>query len=79
MTNRETFQAELTKQYADLFANDPSYAYSASKTTPDALAAKMTDGLVTGSANKDGAGIARTCKALGIKNTYAAIRLYLGQ
>ncbi len=30
----------------------------------------MTRGLINGSASKDGEGITRTCKVLGIKHTY---------
>jgi hypothetical protein len=76
-TNRETFQAELEKQYSNLFATDPDYAYSASKISAGALATKMTAGLVTLSASKTGEGIKRTCKTLGIGYTYKAIRAYL--
>lgn len=77
MTQREKFQIALTEAYTDLFANDPEYTYSASKTTPEALAAIMTAGLVTGAANKDGAGVKRACKVVGIAPTYKAIRAYL--
>ena len=77
MSNQEQFQATLETQYAALFAGDPEYAYSATHTTPAALAAKMTAGLISGSANKDGAGIKRTCKVLGIAHTYKAIRAFL--
>lgn len=77
MTNREQFKAKLAEVYSNLFANDPEYAYSASKCTPEGLADKMTESLITGSANKDGEGIKRTCKAFGIKQTYAAIREFL--
>lgn len=76
MTNRETFETALVTAYTDLFANDPEYAYAASRTTPAALAAKMTAGLLTGSANKDGEGIKRACKACGIKHTYKAIQAF---
>ena len=76
-TNQLRFYALLASAYDDLFANDPDYAYAAARTTPDALADKMTEGLRTGSANKDGKGIQRACKALGIKYTYTAIKAYL--
>jgi hypothetical protein len=76
-TNRERFQAVLADAYRDLFANDPEYAYSARLTTPDALAAKMTIGLANGSANLDGAGIRRACKACGVRQTYKALRPFL--
>jgi hypothetical protein len=72
-----TFETKLAEAYADLFKNDPDYAYSASRCTPEGLAAKMTAGLRTGAANHDGAGIKRACKAVGIKHTHKAIREYL--
>ena len=75
--NREIFERTLSDQYRTLFASDPDYAYSAAHTTPDALAAKMTAGLLTGAANKEGKGIKSACKALGVKYTYGAIRAYL--
>jgi hypothetical protein len=79
MTNNNitVFRNELTRQYEALFANDPNYAYAAARTTPAALADKMTAGLATGGANKDGDGIKRTCKTLGIKHTYRAIAAFL--
>jgi hypothetical protein len=77
MTNAQKFQNTLAETYRDLFANDPEYAFSASRTTPEALAEKMTAGLLTGSANKDGDGIKRTCRAVGIKQTYSSIREFL--
>lgn len=77
MTNQTKFRLALQCAYTDLFASSPEYAFSAAKTTPEALAAKMTAGLANGSANKDGDGIKRACKACGIKPTYKAIRAYL--
>lgn len=76
-SNRERFESELTLNYIRLFAEDSEYVYSAAHITPEALAAKMTASLTTGSANKDGKGIRRTCKALGVPYTYAGIRAYL--
>ena len=76
MSNKERFQTVLADQYAQLFTL-PAYAMSAARYTPTQLADKMTDGLLTGTAIKDGDGIKRTCKALGIKHTYAAIKLFL--
>jgi len=75
--NLDRFHEELTKHYTDLFAADPEYAYSASRTTPAELARKMTLGLDNGTADKDGEGVRRTCKALGINHTYKAIRAFL--
>lgn len=77
MTNRERFIAALEGAYRDLFVNDPKYAYAASRTTPEALAVKMTDSLASGSANLDGEGIKRACKACGVKQTYKALRSFL--
>lgn len=79
MTNFETFTKVLTKQYKDLYATDPEYVYSATVITPELLANKMAKALRIDAANKDGKGIQRTCKELGIKNTYTAIRAFLNE
>jgi hypothetical protein len=44
----------------------------------EAMAEKMVEGLYTGAANKDGDAIKAACRALGIKQTYKAIRTFLG-
>lgn len=75
--NLDAFCARLTIEYADLFQNDPNYAYSARKITPEAIARKMTLGLDCGQASKDGEGIKRACKHFGIVHTYKAIRTFL--
>ena len=75
-TNRETFTATLAAQYRDLFAL-PDYAMAAARYTPESLAEKMTAGLLVGGSSKDGDGIKRACKALGVKHTYKAIIAYL--
>lgn len=77
MHNHDTFAQTLEGCYLVLFADDPAYALAASRTTPAALARKMTNGLAAGHASKDGAGVRQTCKTLGIPYTYAAIRAYL--
>lgn len=71
--NQEYFKNALTAVYADLFANDPEYAYSASRITPAELADKMTRGILSGSANHTGTGIRRACKKVGIKHTRKAM------
>jgi len=71
--NLDAFCTQLEKEYKELFKT-PEYAYSFSITTPKNLARKMTLGLDSGSANKDGEGIKRTCKHFGIAHTYKAIR-----
>ena len=77
MSNYERFAETLAKHYAELFTL-PEYALCASRYTPDSMARKFTTLLATGSgANKDGDGIRRTCKELGIKHTYTAIFAYL--
>lgn len=73
----DTFQTALAAHYTDLFENDPEYAYSAARISPEALAEKMTKAIVAGTGNKDGAGVKRTCKQLGINYTYKAIEAYL--
>lgn len=76
MTQAQHFRDTLAAQYRELFTT-PEYSTAAARMTPEALATRMTDGLISGAANKDGDGIKRTCKILGIKNTYAAIKNYL--
>ncbi len=75
--NLDKFYEQLKTEYENLFKNDPEYAYAASRTNPADLARKMTLGLDSGSANKDGEGIKRTCKHFGIAHTYKAIRAFL--
>jgi hypothetical protein len=75
--NLDAFCDQLEREYVRLFECDPEYAYSAARITPAALARKMTLGLDSGSANKDGDGIKRTCKHFGIPYTYKAIRAFL--
>lgn len=77
--NISTFQQHLQHAYEDLFLNDPEYSYAAGRTTPSELASKMTLSLSKGKVNKDGEGIKRACKAVGIKHTYKAIKEYLNQ
>ncbi len=76
MNNIENFQQRLALEYTELFKL-PAYAAAAKKHTPESLAAVMTNGLLTGSADKDGAGVKAVCKALGIKCTYKAIEAFL--
>ena len=75
-TQAHTFRDTLAAQYRELFTT-AEYAMAASRMTPEALATRMTDGLKAGTASKDGDGIKRTCKALKIPYTYAAIKSYL--
>lgn len=75
-SNRELFMTELTAAYEQLFTQ-PEYAFAASRTTPRELAMKMTEGLATRGANKNGSGIQIACKACGIRHTYKAIAAFL--
>ena len=77
-TNIERFITVLTDQYAQLYKSDPvTYGMASARYTPAELAEKMTMSLKARTGNKDGKGIERTCKALGIKHTYKAIEGYL--
>jgi hypothetical protein len=75
-TQFDQFYTTLAEQYRTLFQT-PKYAMAAARYTPEDLARKMTCGLAAGTADKDGEGIIKTCKALGISHTYKAIRAYL--
>ena len=77
MTNKERFKEELRRQYESLYASSEEYAFAKKRRTPSELAEMMTEGLADATANKDGEGIKRTCKALGIKHTYRAIEEFL--
>jgi hypothetical protein len=76
---RLKFHTVLTDQYKQLFETEPEYAYVAEINLPMDLARKMMNSLSEGAGNKDGKGIVRTCKALGIKHTYKAIKQYLNE
>ncbi len=75
---RVQFRKALETAYADLFANNADYAYSASKTSPAELAKRMLNAAVTGSINIDGEGVRRACKACGIKHTLRAVLEFVG-
>ena len=75
-TNRDRFETVLTAQYRYLFTL-PEYAMAAARHTPEAMASKFTQGLIDNTSSNDGEGVKRTCKALGIKPTYKAIREFL--
>ena len=75
-TNRERWMTILTGQF-ELCLETDEYAMAKSRYTPEELAEKMTSGLLNGTADKDGKAIRNTCKVLGLKNTYKAIKEYL--
>ena len=77
-TNVDIFKAELVKQYRRLInEGEADYIPVFMRMTPEELAEKMIPAFIRGSASKDGKGIQRTCKALGIKHTYKAINEFL--
>lgn len=79
-TPSERFAAVLTEQYTYLFEAEPaSYGLAKARYTPKELAEKMTENFKAGTASKDGDGIKRTCKVLGIRHTYAAIEAFISQ
>ncbi len=75
-TNKDRFEIVLIEQYIYLFTL-PEYERAADKWTPEELTKKMIAGLLDGTADKDGEGIKRTCKVLGIKHTYKTIKEFL--
>lgn len=75
--NQKLFREALVVAYRDLFDSDPDFAWVRSRMTPEALADKMLDAMIFGTANHTGLGFRRACKAVGIKHTRAAIRAYL--
>jgi len=86
--NLERWLAVYTESLVATYANDAQWLatlrnnprFSAAQSDGEAiamLAARMTEGLPDGRSNKDTDAIRRTCKALGIKHTYKAIKEYL--
>ena len=75
-TNKEKFVLVLADQYTQLFES-PAYNLVKSGYSPLHLAEKMTNGLIAKATDKDGEGIRRTCKVLGLKHTYKAIEQFL--
>ena len=71
------FFSRLMSEYIHRFAEDTDYALAAARTNPEDLALKMTEGLLLGTANKDGKGVKAVCKGLGIKPTYKDIRAFI--
>jgi hypothetical protein len=76
--NQLQFRAALVAAYARLFAESAEYAYSASKTTPEALADRMLAATLVGTANTTGPGFRMACKACGVPHTGKAIDAFMG-
>lgn len=68
------YRASLTQALRD---NPIEYAWPADHIPQ--IAERMADGLLNGRANKDGEAIRRTCRLLGIKHSYRAIRAFMSQ
>ena len=77
-TTLDRFVAVLTDQYAQLFET-PEYAIAKARYSPAELARKIALGIDNGTASKDGEGIKRTCKVLGVSHTYKGIRAYFAK
>ncbi len=73
----DVFTEEFDKQLRIAHEKHPEvYMFPASR-IPDVVD-RMRAAFIRGSYNKDGAAIRATCKVLGIKYTYAAINLFIG-
>ncbi len=76
--NQILFADALRNAYAELFATDADYAYSASKTTPEGLADRMVNAFITGSGSHTGKGVQMACKACEISHTAKAVFEFVG-
>jgi hypothetical protein len=75
-SNADRFFTEYRKQLENALRDYPQeYAFPASE-LPNVFE-RMRVAIENGSANKDSRAIKATCKMLGIKHTYTAIREYL--
>jgi hypothetical protein len=75
-SNQDKFFSEYAKQLERALIDYPNeYSWPVSE-LPNVLQ-KMCTAIERGSANKDSRAIKATCKVLGIKHTYTAIREYL--
>ena len=78
MTDTEyRFWIILTNQLEYLFDNDTRYAIVREKNLPSDFAKKIIDGLLDYTADNRGQAVVNTCKALGIKPTYKAIKQFI--
>lgn len=74
--NFECFMDEYAKQLrVSIEVNPQDYAWSVAEF--DTVLARMRLAIERGSFNKDTPAFKRTCKALGIKHTYTAIREFI--
>lgn len=76
MTHEEIFFIEYEKQLTQAVEAHREY-YTYPIDDVPVVVARMRAAVKAGTYNKDGIGFTRTCKALGIKYTYAAINAYV--
>jgi hypothetical protein len=77
-SNADKFFQEYARQLERALVEHPEeYQWPASE-LPNVLQ-KMCTAIERGTANKDSRAIKGTCKVLGIKHTYTAIRQYLAE
>lgn len=73
MTNMDRFKATYAKQLEQVRRDKPDY-YTWTWDQLPIVTARMLDAIEKGSFNKDSLAFKQTCKELGIKHTYKAIR-----
>lgn len=77
-TQKERFIKMLTIGFELEFKTNPKYVvHFRTNTNPKDFAEEIVDGLIAGTASKDGECVQSTRRALGIKNTYKAIKEFL--
>lgn len=76
-TNRERWLATYTEELERAMSEHPDEFLWKPGTTAAGLAARMTDSLARGLANKDSRAIRATCRRLGVTHTYKAIQPFL--
>ena len=86
--NKSRWLAAYERALVEVWGNDEQWMthlrlmprFASAKTDAEKfslLAQRMTEGFATGGANKDSKAVRMTCKAMGIKHTYTAIRAFL--
>lgn len=76
VSSKELFSSTYLRHMQEHAKTHPEYYHYGPEEVP-VVHAKMMAALERGSANKDSEAIKATCKEMGIKHTYRAIRDYL--
>ena len=76
LTNRQRFAEAYERNLLKAVEKYPD-RYHATQDDVPGIAARMVAAAIAGSANKNGSAFQWTCKELGIKHTYTAIKEYL--